>query len=237
MRKIVLFTLIYLLSIALPITVGAEESKNPEERYIIKDNTVVDVLSGKEYGAPFTYTEDGKKVKASLKDLRDMLNGKDKTKVKKNKTSKNSGDLGTAYHQEFVYEETYTYDYWGDSFAISAWLSCPSGNTSCTIKSTTGWSSSETFSSNVEGGWKDYIRVGASFSWTDSVTRSTEYTLPIEGGKTGRIRFGPLFNVTYGDYKVYTYGELTSSEVVRGYSPASVAGTGEPDGMYYVEYY
>ncbi|OIJ09426.1 hypothetical protein BKP35_16360 [Anaerobacillus arseniciselenatis] len=252
MKKIISLLLTCLLFISMSLSIQAQTTEEHQsKRYIIKGDVIVDTDTDKKYGSPHKFDEDGKKVKASLEEFRDVLNEKDKTdkaKEKEEKEKKEKKDEEINSINEFglvspminiqkSYEETSSTTYWGDSFHISAWLSCPSGGTDCTIESSVGWSVSEEFGVNVESGWKDYIKAGVSFSWNTTVTRGTVYTIPLEPGKAGRIRFMPLSNVTYGNYLETMDGIVIYDESIRAQSPASVPMTGEPDGWYYVEYY
>lgn len=138
------------------------------------------------------------------------------------------------------YDEDLGWQATGTKVQVSAWVQCPAGTTACTIQSTNQKTISHSFSTNVESGWKEYIRIGASYQFQYQLATSTSYTLPIDPGKTGYMSFRPWINYTRGVVTVnyYTngwYSGSTTSGMVYANGPDKLS-NGEANGIYAVEY-
>ncbi len=138
------------------------------------------------------------------------------------------------------YEENLGWRATGSKVQVSAWINCPSGGSDCSIASTTQKTFTHEFSANVESGWKDYIRLGASYTWSSQTSTSTTYTLPVKAGKTAYMSFRPWINYTRGYvtttwYSNGWYAGTTTSDMVFGNGPDMLS-NGEANGIYALEY-
>lgn len=125
---------------------------------------------------------------------------------------------------EYYYTENIGSQVYMASYALTNPLSCAAGATSCSSSYSVSKTETESFqvSANTEA-IKNAIKLGASFTWSTSATMQTTYTLTVPGGKSGEIRFQPLFNKTTGYLRGYINGQLVGTEVVTGYSPVKLA--------------
>ncbi|WP_222860364.1 DUF6060 domain-containing protein [Bacillus timonensis] len=125
----------------------------------------------------------------------------------------------------------------GNRIAVSAWVSCPSGGSNCSITSSTGWSVSASYSAGIStSAAKSAVQGSASFTWNTTASRSTSYTIPIQPGKRGRMMFFPEFNYTYGTLRTWSGSTILETKSVNAQSPKKVVGTGDPDGTFFIEY-
>ncbi|MCY9589855.1 hypothetical protein PC41400_16700 [Paenibacillus chitinolyticus] len=146
----------------------------------------------------------------------------------------------SAIYQYYSYDEDLGWQATGSKVQVSAWVDCPSGTTACTIQSTNQKTISHSFSTNVESGWKETIRVGATYQFQYQLATSTSYTLPIEPGKTGYMSFRPWINYTRGYVTTSTYRDgwfvsESKSGMVFANGPDKLS-SGEANGIYAIEY-
>ncbi|MFX3639863.1 MAG: hypothetical protein ACE3L7_14605 [Candidatus Pristimantibacillus sp.] len=138
------------------------------------------------------------------------------------------------------YEEDLSWKTTGSKVQVSASVDCPPyADEGCPLTSEIQHTYTESFSANVEGGWKDYIRGAFGFSWGKSITNIATYQLPVEKGRTGYMAFRPWIQYTRGVVITDWYnngtkfGTDTSAMV---YSNAAVKlANGYADGIFSIE--
>jgi hypothetical protein len=82
------------------------------------------------------------------------------------------------------------------SLQISNIVNFPSGTR--TIAQSQALSISQTFTAGLSSDLIKPITAGVSYSWTESVSSTTTYTLPLAGCKPGYLAFYPFMNFVSG---------------------------------------
>ncbi|NGM84438.1 hypothetical protein G5B47_18670 [Paenibacillus sp. 7124] len=137
---------------------------------------------------------------------------------------KSSSIASTPVLTEYYYTEGSAAQIYMASYPVTNPLTCAAGATSCSASISFSKTEGQSFSANATTeAIKSAIKLGASFTWNSSATITTTYTLTVPGGKSGEIRFMPLFNKTTGTLRGYVNGQLVGSETTSGYSPVKLA--------------
>ncbi|MBX4152324.1 hypothetical protein [Paenibacillus lautus] len=133
------------------------------------------------------------------------------------------------------YTESNNYNSLGTPLKMTPDIDCKYSATHCTINKADGKTTTESYSSNVTGGDKNYIKMGAYFTWSTSATVTYSYGWSIPKGEIGYLQFTPRYKVSVG---TITYAgifngvyERLGTKDVWGQSPIKLS-SGEADGIW-----
>lgn len=132
----------------------------------------------------------------------------------------------------FIYKESSKSVVNGSPRKVSADILCPKKGGDCQISKQYSVSVAETYSISLTSAEKSAVQAGASFSWSKTLSDTSQYTFTMKPGQTAYVQFTPKYKKTTGTLKKYDgYGRLLSSKSVTAYSPKKT-GNGEADGTY-----
>ncbi|MCP3772729.1 hypothetical protein NLX71_05265 [Paenibacillus sp. MZ04-78.2] len=196
------------------------------------------------------WTADGKEI--SLSEYKSIIEGSNKLNTQNAITLAPSENQKTNQQVEKInalnyinmnyYEKDLTWAATATPQKVSPSVDCPSWQPApCPVQVTDSVQSSESFSTGVDAGDKNYIRVNAGFTWQETSQSQVGVTYQIPLGQRGYVTFAPYFNHTRG-YIHYAYSDqsgyhyLGKSKMKFAQSP-KVLSNGLADGVYSVVKY
>lgn len=239
MRRIK-FSILSVLAMVLLISISGtsfaqgENLASKSEAINLGEARYFDAETGQTLTAIYEVTDDGfKEISSEEFKAQRAEQQKLAKKVSELENAKLTSEITPFVLFNFYFPSYTTDPYMGNPYPVTNEMQCPSSNTvPCAIARQFSATETESFSANVTSDMTDSIKATAGFTWTQSASLSSTYTITIKPGSKGVIMFKPYFKYTYGELKWYSNGWYVSSEWVSGKSPKTLNG-GELAGLVY----